>query len=208
MNVFVLCTGRCGSTSFFEACRHATNYTATHEDKRAIVGRDRLSYPENHIAVDYRLAWMLGRLDLIHGKNAFYVHLTRDPVETAKSFARMAQIERSSSHIVDDFDLPRWMNHMGAPVWAHQHVQALKKMPLEHVAEDMVRSINCDIKLFLKDKDWLPVRLENVDEDFPVVWDRIGASGDLQAAMAEWHRRHNDIKTVERKASAGAASVA
>lgn len=202
MNVFVLCTGRCGSTSFFQACRHMTNYTTSHEDKRGVIGRDRFSYPENHVAVDYRLAWMLGRLDTVYGKDAFYVHLTRDPLATAKSFARMAQIERSSSHIVDIFNLPRWMNTMGAPVFAHQHVHALKMLPLEVVAEDMVKSINCDIWMFLKDKNWLPVRLEHVDEDFPKVWERIGAEGDLQAALSEWRERHNDIETVERKANA------
>lgn len=206
MNVFVLCTGRCGSTSFFEACRHAKNYSASHEDKRSILGRPRFEYPENHIAVDYRLSWMLGRLDLAYGKNAFYVHLLRDPQKVAQSFARMAQIERSSSTVIDKFDLPNRLNRMGAPVWAHMHVQAQKTFPLDLVAEDMVRSINSDIKLFLKDKQWTSVQVETVEEDFPKFWGKIGAQGDLAIAMNEWRVIHNDIDTVEGKASAAANS--
>jgi len=206
LNIFVLCTGRCGSTSFFQACRHMTNYTTSHEDKRSVIGKARFEYPEDHIAVDYRLAWMLGRLDVAHGKNAFYVHLTRKPEDVAKSFARMAAIERSSSHVVDIFDLPDWLNRMGAPVWAHMHVQAQKIFPPELVAEDMVRSVNADIKMFLKDKQWMPVRLEHIEEDFPEFWGKIGAEGDLDAAMNEWRVKHNDIGTVVRKASAAIAS--
>ena len=31
MRVFVLCTGRSGSTTFVRACQHIDNYTASHE---------------------------------------------------------------------------------------------------------------------------------------------------------------------------------
>lgn len=184
-----------------------TNYTTSHEDKRSLIGRERFNYAENHIAVDYRLAWMLGRLDEAYGKNAFYVHLQRKPVDVAKSFARMAQISRTSTEVVTVFDLPEWLNHMGAPVWAHMHVQAQKALPLTVVAEDMVRSINSDIKMFLKDKDHMKVRVENVEEDFPEFWGKIGAEGDLDAAMNAWRAKHNDINSVVRKASATIAAM-
>lgn len=183
-----------------------TNYTASHEDKRSVLGRARFAYPENHIAVDYRLGWMLGRLDATFGTQAFYVHLMRNPEDVAKSFARTTQIERSSSHVVDANDLPRWLNNMGAPVWAHMHVQAQKIFPVELVAEDMARSINADIKMFLKDKDHLTVQLENIEADFPEFWGKIGAEGDLDSAMIEWRAKHNNIETVLRKASAAIAS--
>ena len=35
-NVFVLCTGRCGSTTFTQACQHIQNYTASHESKISV----------------------------------------------------------------------------------------------------------------------------------------------------------------------------
>ena len=88
MNVFVLCTGRSGSTTFYRACRHITNYSAGHELNTSEVGRARLDYPEDHIEVDNRLSWLLGRLDQAYGDRAFYVHLTREEEATARSFDR------------------------------------------------------------------------------------------------------------------------
>lgn len=52
MNVFVLCTGRCGSMTFAEACSHAVNYTTGHESGRH--RRYDLKYPADHIEVDNR----------------------------------------------------------------------------------------------------------------------------------------------------------
>ena len=71
MNVFVLCTGRCGSTTFTRAASHMSNYTAGHESRVTRVGSDRFAYPPNHVEVDNRLAWMLGRLEQSFGKDAF-----------------------------------------------------------------------------------------------------------------------------------------
>ena len=45
MNIFVLCTGRCGSVTFTKACQHITNYTCTHESRVSLLGEDRLNYP-------------------------------------------------------------------------------------------------------------------------------------------------------------------
>ena len=85
MNVFILCTMRCGSTTFIEACRHISNFTSSHESRTRLVGPQRLAYPEHHIEADNRLSWMLGRLDKTFGDDAIYVHLQRDPTATANS---------------------------------------------------------------------------------------------------------------------------
>jgi hypothetical protein len=84
-NVFVLTTGRSGSLTFTRACERITNYTAGHETRSGLLGRERLAYPDRHIEVDNRLAWMLGRLEDAHGDRAFYVHLRRDEEATAES---------------------------------------------------------------------------------------------------------------------------
>ena len=86
MRTFVLTTGRSGSVTFARACAHATNMTSGHETHAGhITGR--LDYPNGHIETDNRLAWFLGPLHAAH-PDAFYVHLTRDPTDTAASFAR------------------------------------------------------------------------------------------------------------------------
>ena len=92
MNVFVLCTGRCGSMTFKRACAHMTNYAVAHESHRhrhnpELGPAQRIAnYPENHIEIDNRLSWMLGLLDKEYGDHAFYVHLIRNREETARSF--------------------------------------------------------------------------------------------------------------------------
>ena len=86
-HVFVLCTGRCGSVSFAKACGHFSNYTAGHESNR-YPGSVRLVYPEAHIEVDNRLAWLLGGLDERYGDDAFYVHLVRNEEQVAASYDR------------------------------------------------------------------------------------------------------------------------
>ena len=78
-NVFVLCTGRCGSTTLVEACGHLSNWTSGHETRTHLLGPARLAYPDGHIEADNRLSWLLGRLDEAFGDRAAYVHLTRDP---------------------------------------------------------------------------------------------------------------------------------
>jgi hypothetical protein len=86
MNVFVLCTGRCGSLTFVRACSHFSNYAAAHESRVGAVGAHRLDFPPRHIEADNRLSWLLGRLDRAWGDRAFYVHLLRDPDAVARSF--------------------------------------------------------------------------------------------------------------------------
>jgi hypothetical protein len=86
VRIFVLTTGRSGSLTFAKACGHASNFTAAHESRIDLID-GRLDYPDQHIEVDNRLAWMLGPLHAAH-PDARYVHLTRDAATTARSFAR------------------------------------------------------------------------------------------------------------------------
>jgi len=88
MNIFILNTGRCGSTTFIRACQHISNYSAAHESRLKLIGEQRLQYPPRHIEADNRLSWYLGRLDQRYGDQAFYVHLQRELQATAASYAK------------------------------------------------------------------------------------------------------------------------
>ncbi len=176
MNVFVLGTGRCGSTTFAKACAHASNFTSAHESRSGLVGDERLAYPANHIEADNRLSWMLGRLDAAYGDSAVYVHLKRNEVETARSYQR--RYDRSRSIIF----CYRTAILMGA---------ALEADPLA-VCLDYCRTVNANIAAFLRDKSrTLTVSVESAKPDFRRFWEFIGAEGDLDAALAEWDRQHN-----------------
>lgn len=174
MNVFILNSGRCGSTTFIEACRHIANYSAGHETRLRKTGAERLAYPARHIEADNRLAWLLGRLDAAYGDRAFYVHLQRDRDATAASFVRRA-----------DFGIMRAYRD-GVLLGGEPGQDALD------LAHDYLATVDANIRRFLADKtQTMDFHLERAQDDFQQFWRRIGASGDLNAALAEWTRRHN-----------------
>jgi hypothetical protein len=188
MNVFVLCTGRCGSMTFVKACGHMTNFTAGHETRARRIGPERLDYPDGHIEADNRLSWLLGRLDAKYGDSARYVHLRRDPEAVARSIraiwpwrGSIARGYRDAIHMNFDAD------------------------ELE-VSRDYVRTVTANIEHFLKDKTYtMTLWLEEASRDFPVFWQWIGAEGDLDGAMAEWSVRHNAADEIKAKAEADTA---
>ena len=175
MNVFVLNTGRCGSTTFIKACHNISNYTSGHESRTALLGDDRLEYPLNHIEADNRLSWLLGRLDKIYGTDAFYVHLKRNIYDTAKSFTK-----RYSSGIMKAYREKGIILNL------------LKNSDPMAVAMDYCNTINGIIELFLKDKPKkFLMDLENIESDFVSFWKLIQAQGNLNNALNEFKTHHN-----------------
>lgn len=174
MNVFILNSGRCGSTTFIRACQHITNYSSAHESLLCETGAQRLDYPANHIEADNRLSWFLGRLDQAYGDEAFYVHLQRNTQDTAASFVR-----RIDFGILKAYEQGILMHE--------QH-----RLPAEDIARDYLHTVNSNIRLFLKDKSRkMNLSLETVKSDFTEFWNRIDAHGDLDAALREWDIQYN-----------------
>ncbi len=174
MNIFILNSGRCGSTTFIRACSHITNYTALHESRCGMIGAERLNYPANHIEADNRLSWFLGRLDKQYGDEAFYVHLSRKPEATAESFAR-----RSEFGI-----MKAYRDGILLELTAEPDAHAL--------ALDYLDTIEANIECFLKDKhNKMVFKLETAQDDFTNFWQRIAAEGELSTALNEWSKYYN-----------------
>lgn len=176
-NVFVLCTGRCGSTTLARACGHLTNFTAGHETRTHLIGPGRLAYPPRHIEIDNRLSWFLGRLEREWGDGAIYVHLTRDPEAVAQSFARRAGqgiLQAYRSTIVS------------------RSARLAPKTPTIGYCRDYVDTVTANIEAFLRGRTHVHrLTLETLPQEFDTFCDRIGAEGDLDAARQELHIRHN-----------------
>ncbi len=176
-NIFVLCTGRCGSTTLATACGHFTNYTAGHETLTHLTGRPRFQVPERHIEVDNRLSWLLGRLDRRWGDRAAYVHLTRDPAEVAESFRKRANQGILRAYRRD--------------ILARSEIFTPKKRTLAF-CRDYVDTVTENIRLFLRDKSHvMDMKLETIEADLDRFIDWIGAEGDLDAARATIKLRYN-----------------
>jgi len=178
MNVFVLCTGRNGSMSLVEACKHMTNYSSGHETQSHRFGNARLDYPAVHIEADNRLSWFLGRLDERYGNSAAYVHLLRDEEATARSYLR-----RWESGIM--------LAYHGGMLQRLDDSKLTDADRLE-VCVDYCQTVNSNIRHFLRDKPRRMVfRLENATEDFDDLWSFVAAEGDKEAALKTWSHAHN-----------------
>lgn len=181
MRVFVLSTGRCGSTTFAKSCEHLTNYSSGHESNAsARLFDDRFRYPENHIEVDNRLSWFLGDLGRrFDASDCLYVHLTRDTDKVAASFRQ------------------RWDNQwQGSIISAFAHGVLMtgsewsenRKMD---VCRFYVETVNTNISEFLRDRPSLSVSIENIQRDYDEFLGQVSAEGDLDGARQEWSIRHN-----------------
>ena len=176
MNIFVLCTGRCGSVSLYNICKHITNYTTGHESRKNL---DFL-YNQNHIEIDNRLCWFLGRLDEKYGDEALYIHLKRDKNQVAKSYSKRFYYKRGIS--------------MGYKYNLLRTNQRLEKSDME-ICRDMIETCESNINLFLKDKTkTLEINLENFKEDISKFWNYIDAAGNLEEALKELEIKHNPTK--------------
>ena len=175
MNVFILCAGRSGSASLIKACQHIDNYRCGHETLAGCVGDDRLDYPDNHIEADNRLTWYLGRLHFKFGDTAFYVHLKRDPEAVSNSFAIRTHVG---------------MMNAFASGLLRQKVLSDDAQDPKLLAKEICLTANQNISHFLLDKsNKMEINIETIESDFEVFWDRIGATGDKQAAIKSFQQR-------------------
>lgn len=175
VNVFVLNTGRCGSFSFSVACRYITNFSSSHESLKNELGDRRFAYPRNHIEVDNRLSWMLGRMENHYGDFARYIHLKRNRDDVAASYYnRLAE----SRGIVGTY---HWVVP-GASIGID-------------LCYDMIDTLTANIEYFLSDKTHvMEIQIEKAPEQFPKFWDWIGAQGNLDKAVQSFSHKRNVSK--------------
>lgn len=182
MRVFILCTGRSGSTSIIKACKHIENYSSGHETLSRKFGEDRFNYPENHIEADNRLAWHLGKLNKLYGNRPIYVHLRRNRDKTAQSFFSRFYLFGS---IIDSF------------------CEGIRMTPSEKLSKetrlqacyDYIDTVNSNIEYFLSDKSKVfYMNLETIKEDFRKFWKEINAIGDIESALQELNITYNSTK--------------
>lgn len=182
--MFILCTGRCGSTTFIRACSHITNFTSGHETKVHELGMRRVQFPAQHIEADHYLSWFLGKLDREYGDSAKYAHLIRDSEAVAASFSERRH----------------WIGSL--PTAYQLGIMKNSPKPFSDICRDQVETVNTNIQHFLKDKSHtMEFRLEHAQDHWPKFWSWIGAEGNYQASLAEWNVRHNATKPlINRKA--------
>jgi hypothetical protein len=198
MNVFVLCTGRCGSETFTRACEHIKNYTVAHESNNRPWVKDRyrsLRFPPRHIEVDNRLSWFLGALEKEYGPRAFYVHLLRRREEVAGSL-----VARGEHSILYTF-----------ATGTLQYFAAVRKLSTKEryqIGLQYWDTVNDNIKAFLRDKPHqMTMWLHDIKGPYGKFWESIEAEGDLDAALTEWDIRYNATKPKGHTSSSSEAKL-
>lgn len=167
MRIFVLSTGRCGSTTLAKACSHITNFTSGHETNR---GRVSLVYKDQHIEIDPHLTFNMPALKQLYPE-AFFVRLWREKEACVKSLSKRGSMRRL------------WIPH------AYQKKEATAEDALL-AAEYFYEFFNGIIKKFTA----FDIQMENFREDFKSFWQIIGAEGNLEQALNELVVKYNEGK--------------
>lgn len=163
MNIFVVGTGHCGTTTFAKACRFATNRKVSHES--ASGGIYTFEYPEDHIEVDAPLAFWVPRLRSFY-RGCRFVHLVRDKKPCIESLARNEAL------------VCQWFGHM------------LYHFP-EATPLDGALALYSVINESLRGEDVLQVRLEEIKIRWHEVWAWMGCEGDFARSLAEWDIKYH-----------------
>ena len=174
MKVAVLTAGRSGSSSLYHACKAVRNFTAGHDSGEGLLAADRCVLRDGHIEIDTRFAWFLGRLGEQDQGDCFFVHLIRNSDAVAQSYDR------------------RWVNPRSIiRGYAEAILQRDKVRSDLSIARDLVDTVDANIRVFLKDRRHCIIRMDYWQEDLPKFFAAIDADVDLDAAFAEFARRHN-----------------
>lgn len=168
MRVFVTGTGRCGTSTFTQAVRHATNFTAGHETRIGNRSIGVLDYPDQHIEVSPHLAFFIPLLRQQH-PDARWVHLIRERESCIRSL---------------ESQVPDVLRN-----WAWDWFEASPGDDLRKTAEALYDSMNALISALLPDA--FVIRLETAAEQWPDCWRFMGCEGDFSASRQEWLRAYN-----------------
>ena len=186
MKVIVLCSGRTGSTTLYQSCQYINNFTVGHESQAGILGTERFLFPDQHIEIDNRLIWQLGSLEQHIGDQAFYVHLTRERSAVKQSF-------------INRLYQPKSIFYGYCESIKKSTPEDLKPDEIAYLADDLLDSIDANIRYFLKDKTYqMEFNVENYQQDLDRFWNFINAKGDHDKALAQWSKKHNSSKKTKK----------
>lgn len=190
MRVFVVGTGRSGTSTLYSAFSRVANYSCLQESRSHRTGPERITFPDAHIEVDCRLTFYLGLLRETY-PDALYINAVRDPQAVALSYAQrmsdaqsplmfLARRLRSTPSLSDAH-----AHHIVKGNWRLGPDQRLKAML------DMVAAVNANIRAATSTARYLEVDIDDPDEAFRLAWQSMGAEGDLDGALQELRTAHN-----------------
>lgn len=176
-NVFVISSGRTGTTAFVAACKHLPNYSASHESRVTEPFATRVTYPDHHIEADNRLLFFLPQLEQRFGDNALYVYMVRDAEKVAASYAK------------------RWFLTISV-VRAYTHglrmIPRINRAQRMDACRDFVAYADATFRLFLsRQRHVVFFDIEHAQRDFAAFAKHLGIDPVPEQARAQWQQIHN-----------------
>jgi hypothetical protein len=168
VNVFVVGTGRCGTSTFYQAARTIVGFTAGHETTAGTVPS--WQFADQHIEVAAQLVYGIPRLRATY-PDARWVHLVRDREPCVRSLARQC-----------------WES-MAA--FAKQWFLCDHPADVALAAEQFHDLTNELIEALLPPDATMKIRVEELVEAWPRFCEWIGAEYDEEAAAGILHRKYN-----------------
>jgi hypothetical protein len=167
MRVFVVGTGRCGTCTFYQACKHITNFTVGHESW--LPGTQLPEFPVNHIEIASHLYPHMGFLKVAY-PTALWVHLRRDRTACVQSLANNLQVEVECFH----------------QMWAMQPAESTL-LAAEFYYDTLNRSIPGFMGLVS-----FNFSIDHIDrDDWKQFWTILTATGDFNKSYEEFSRKYN-----------------
>lgn len=166
--IFVVGTGRCGTTTFARACENARNRTVGHETCAGKVYS--FEYPQKHIEVDAPLVFRMNDLRRLN-PGCRFVHLIRTD--------RAACIE---SMVRYDPEICRAFG------WMVYHFAECDALTGAAALYDTITRIP-------KGNDVLTVSLESIKENWSKCWEWMGCEGDFIKSLETWEHKFNASTT-------------
>lgn len=175
MRVFVVGTGRCGSVTFYQACKSlaAAGYTAAHESHENSIPGVFPGYPDNHIEVSPPLAPAVALLKKNY-PGSKWVHLKREQQACVRSLSYSL------------WSPMEWYSRLVFMGWHPMH--------LIDVANSYYAITNAAIEDALRDTDHMTIQIEDAASQWQTFCTWIGATdseGKWKDGAAAFSRKYN-----------------
>lgn len=171
MRIFVVGTGRCGTSTFYHAAKHATNYHVGHESRAGRREPNDYIYPDQTLEISCHLSFAV---PLLYERNGFHdvkiVHLVRERRPCIESLARVKDALQSLAFGIQQCKPKSDTEHLAWAEWwydlVNENISATAWHPFEF-------------------------QMEAAEDFWPDFWMWAGCEGDFDASMEEWRRKYN-----------------
>lgn len=174
MRVFVVGTGRCGTSTFRHAASLALN-KSVRQESAYWNGVSHREYLDGCIEIGHQLTWVLSYL-LHRYRDSKIVHLVRDKESCVRSLQKNGL-----------GTIPSWYNML----YAGCHENGNPCPPCSDLFDIYYDQVNFSIPNVTPTHRYFRLKLEAAKEQWRACWDWMSCEGDFERSLACWAKKYN-----------------